>query len=94
MSAPSEDKAELARAKNQKSRKRKPEEDPDEEEHEAKPRKELESWDDLEGLMKCRMVRGKCRKAYEGLSYLFTDVWQEIWEDGLEKEHRRNFYSD
>ena len=73
----------------QSSRKRKPEEEP-----EVKRRKEFESWEDLEDLMESRMVTGNCRKGDEGPSYLFTEVWQEVWEDDLEKEHRRNFYSN
>ena len=59
-----------------------------------KKRKEFESWDDLEELMRARVIRGNCRRGDEGPSNLFSDVWQEIWEDDLEEEHKRNFYSD
>ena len=78
----------------QTSRKTNSEEDPDEEEHEVKQRKEFESWEDLEDLMRARMVIGNCSKGDEGPSDLFVEVWWEMWEDDLEKEHRRNFYCD
>ena len=78
----------------QNPRKRKPEEDPEDEDHDIKQRKEFESWDDIEELMRARVVRGNCRRGDEGPSDLFSDVWQEIWEDKLEEEHKKNFYRD
>ena len=65
----------------------------DEEEHELKWRKEFESWGDLEELTKARIVKGNCRRGDEGPSNLFVDVWHEIWEDDLEKAHKKKFYS-
>ena len=60
----------------QSSRKRKPKEDLGDEEHEVKQGKEFESWEDLEELMKTRVLRGKkCRRADEGPLDLFIDVW-------------------
>ena len=44
--------------------------------------------------MRIRAVRGDYRRGDEGPLDLFADVWQEIWEDDLEKEHKKNFYSD
>ena len=61
------------------------EEDLDEEDQEVKRRNEFESWKDLEDLTRARMLRGNYRRGDEGPSDLFVDVWQEIWEDDLEK---------
>ena len=80
--------------RNSSSRKRKPEEDPDDKGHDVKRRKEFESWEDLEELMRERFIRGNWRRVDEGPSNLFSNVWQEIWEDDLEEKHKRNFYRD
>ena len=42
------------------------------------------------GINRARIVRGNCRTRDEGPSDLFTDVWQEIWNNDLEKEHKGN----
>ena len=76
------------------STKRKPEEGLDDENHDVKRRKKFETWRDLEELIRARVVRGNYRRADEGPLDLFTDAWQKIWEDDLEKEHKKNFYGD
>ena len=60
------------------SKKRKLEKNPDEEDPEVKWRKDFESWEDLEDLMRVRIPRRNCRTRDEGLLDLFADVWQEI----------------
>ena len=62
----------------QNPRKQKIEEDPDDKDHDMKKRKELESWDDLEELMRARVVRENCRRGDEGPSNQFSEVWQEV----------------
>ena len=44
--------------------------------------------------MKARIPRRNYRNRDEGPLDRFADVWQEIWEDDLEKEHRRKFYGE
>ena len=60
--------------KTENSKKREMEEDLDEEDHEVKRRKEFESWEDLEDLIRARMPMGNCRRRNEGPSNLFTNV--------------------
>ena len=74
------------------SKKKKLEEDPEEEDHEIKNRKEFETWEDVENLTRVTAPRENCRTRDKGSLEVFADVWQEIYEDDLEKENKRNFY--
>ena len=56
------------------SKKREPEGKPDDENHEMKGRKEFGMWEDLKGMMRCRIPRVNCKTRYEEPSDLFADV--------------------
>ena len=38
-------------------------------------------------------AKGNYRIGDEGPSDPYADLWQDIWEEYLEKEHKKNFYS-
>ena len=73
-------------------RKRDPEEEPDERDHEVKRRKEFDSWNDLEDLMKARVPRENSGRFEKGEpSDHFIEIWEEIWDGELERRHKMNF---
>ena len=73
-------------------RKRDPEEEPEKTDHEDKRRKEFDSWNDLEDLMRARAPRGSSGNFERGEpSNHFCVFWEEIWDDKLERRHKRRY---
>ena len=71
--------------------KRGSEEEPDEKDNEVKRKKEFASWNDLENLMRARIPKESGRRFEKREpSYHFIEIWEEIWDDGLEKRHKKN----